>query len=737
MTCISRYASAAPFPLARSCSATRHRGSARVPSASRRTSRAILSRFDELSAAIGRLSVSDLETRGALRTGVLGLIDRVPAKEARACVSLRLVAEALRPDRDRGQRQPALHQAALSLLEAVRAYLASPKAGDRLSAIEGRERSTIAIMRNLPEASPALKPRTSDLIGLTERRPRSVVARAESLPALALPNDTDRSLLGDFCDEAFEYIESAEAALLVLEREPDNGEAAQTVMRAFHSIKGTAGFLKLDGLVALAHHGESLLGERRSRDGFAGRIAALSLRALDALRDTVKNLDASRDGEPLAYPSGFLGVLRELEDIDAEPGTSAAGPTGPRGATSASTARDGGATHSARVRLDRLDALVDAVGELVVAHWMIAQDPAAGRDHPELARKVAHAGKLVRDLHDMGMGLRMVPLRGTCNKLVRLARDLAHRAGKQVDCRVDGEMTELDRNMVELVADPLMHMVRNAIDHGIEPPDERQAHGKPAAGSLTLRATQMNGQVVVALSDDGRGLQRDRILERARARGLVHPGEVPSDADMLDLIFAPGLSTAEQVTDVSGRGVGMDVVRRNIQALHGRVDIQSTPGQGTTITLRVPLTLAITDGMLVRVGDERYIVPTTNVVVSFRPDRGALFTVGGRGEMVRLRHDVLPLVRLHRLLDVHGASEDPTAALLMVVGAGDRRCALLVDAILGQQQVVAKPVTAGAGHVPGISGAAILGDGRVGLILDVPQVLDLARRAQPNTQAVA
>ena len=706
-----------------------------MPPASRRTPRAILSRFDELSAAIGRLVVSDLETRGALRTDVLALIDHVPAREARACVSLRLVAEALRPDRDRGERQPALHRAALALLEAVRTYLASPKASDRLSLIEGPERSAIAIMRNLPEASPALKPRTSDLIGLTDRRPRSVVARADSLPALALPNDTDRSLVGDFCDEAREYIESAEAALLVLEREPDNGEAAQTVMRAFHSIKGTAGFLKLDGLVALAHHGESLLGERRHGDGFAGRISALSLRALDALRDTVKNLDASRNGAPLAYPPGFLDALRELEDIDAEPGAPAAEPAGPRAASA--PARDAGATHSARVRLDRLDALVDLVGELVVAHWMIAQDPASGHDHPERARKVAHAGKLVRHLHDMSMGLRMVPLRGTCNKLVRLARDLAQRAGKEVDCRVEGEMTELDRNMVELVADPLMHMVRNAIDHGIEPPEERQIRGKPAAGCLTLRATQMNGQVVVTLSDDGRGLQRDRILERAQARGLVGPGEVLNDADVLDLIFAPGLSTAQQVTDVSGRGVGMDVVRRNIQALHGRVDVQSTPGQGTTITLRVPLTLAITDGMFVRVGDERYIVPTTNVVVSFRPERSALFTVGGRGEMVRLRHDVLPLVRLHRLLDVPGACDDPAAALLMVVGAGERRCALLVDSIVGQQQVVAKPVTAGIGDVPGISGAAILGDGRVGLILDVPQVLELARRAQPNTQAVA
>ena len=710
-----------------------------MPKASHRTARSLLVRFDKLSVAIAQLGASDLETRGVLHADVMGVIERVPANEARACVSLRLVAEALRTDRDRGDRQAALHRAANSLLDAVRTYLASPTAANRLQLLEGPERSTIAIMRNLPESSPALKPRTSDLIGQPERPPRSAVARADALPPLSLPNDTDSTLLGDFCDEAREYIESAEAALLVLERAPGDGEAVQTVMRAFHSIKGTAGFLKLDGLVALAHHGESLLGERRRRDGFGGRVAALSLRALDALSGAIKNLDASRDGAPLAYPAGFLEVLRELEEFD----EAAAGPapvsSSARGFAPAVTARDAGTAHSARVRLDRLDALVDLVGELVVAHWMIAQDPASGRDHPELSRKVAHAGKLVRDLHDMSMGMRMVPLRGTCNKLVRLARDLAQRAGKDVDCRVDGEMTELDRNMVELVADPLMHMVRNAIDHGIETPDERTAAGKPSAGRLTLTATQVNGQVVIELRDDGRGLQRDRILQRAESRGIVRPGDQLSDADVLDLIFAPGLSTADHVTDVSGRGVGMDVVRRNIQALHGRVDVQSVAGEGTTITLRVPLTLAITDGMLVRVGAERYIVPTTNVVVSFRPERGALFTVAGRGEMVRLRKEVLPLVRLHRLLGVDGACDDPVSALLMVVGAAERRCALLVDGILGQQQVVAKPVTAGIGEVPGIGGAAILGDGRVGLILDVPQLFELARRAQPflATQAVA
>ncbi|HEY7877039.1 MAG TPA: chemotaxis protein CheA [Gemmatimonadaceae bacterium] len=692
-----------------------------------------------MSVALRTLGATDLVTRAALRDDVMRLIARVPAREARACVSLRLVAEAFRSDRDRGPRQPALHQSAHALLDAVRKYLTSPALRDRLALLESPERSTLAIMRGVPENSPTLQPRTSDLIGDADRKSRSDAERTGELTLFTLPEESDRALLGDFLDEAREYLESAEAAMLALERDPSDVEAAQVVLRAFHSIKGTAGFLKLDGVVALAHHGETLLADMRRRDiAFTGHTADLALQALDTLSDLVRRLDAARQGAPLVYPPGFQELLAALRHADGSPsprrGAAAGG--APEGA--GSPVRDAGGASSARVRLDRLDAMVDLVGELVVAHWMIAQDPDAGRAHPELARKVAHAGKLVRELHDMSMAMRMVPLRATCHKLLRLARDLAQQAGKQVRCEVEGEMTELDRNMVELVADPLMHMVRNAIDHGLELPEERAGLGKPMVGRLALCATQVNGQVIIELSDDGRGLQRERILDQARARGLVHADEQLADADILDLIFAPGLSTAEHVTEVSGRGVGMDVVRRNVEALHGRVDIRSTLGEGTTFTMRVPLTLAITDGMLVRVGEERYIVPTTNIVVSVRPERSALFTVGARGEMARLRQEVLPVVRLHRLLGVAGAREDPTAALLMVVSAGERRCALLVDAIVGQQQVVAKPATAGIGDVPGIAGAAILGDGCVGLILDIPRLMDMARRVPvADVQAVA
>jgi len=354
-------------------------------------------------------------------------------------------------------------------------------------------------------------------------------------------------------------------------------------------------------------------------------------------------------------------------------------------------------------------------------------DPAA-RD--ALARKVAHAGKIVRELQELAIGLRTVPLRPTVQKLSRLVRDVAARLGKEVDFVTEGEDTEVDRAVADGLGDPLVHMLRNALDHGLEPPDARAAAGKPRRGRVRLAARHAGGAVVVELSDDGRGLDRERIARKAVERGLIESDRGMSDAEVHALIFAPGFSTAEVVTDLSGRGVGMDVVRRELERVRGRVDIASAAGQGTTFTVRLPLTLAVADGMLVRVGDERYVVPTASVHMSFRPAPGALHTVAGRGEVVTLRGDVLPVVRLHTLFGVGGAEQDPARAILMLVGDGARRAALLVDELLGQQQVVVKALGDGIGRVPGLAGGAILGDGRVGLILDVPEVVALAERGE-------
>jgi len=378
--------------------------------------------------------------------------------------------------------------------------------------------------------------------------------------------------------------------------------------------------------------------------------------------------------------------------------------------------------------------LIDMVGELVIAQSMLAQDATVVQGiHHELSRKISHAGKIVRELQDLSMGMRMIPLKNTFQKMARLVRDVAKKCGKQVEFVTEGEDTEIDRNMVDFISDPLVHMVRNAVDHGIEKPDVRQEKGKAATGTVRLSAYHAGGDVVVELKDDGAGLDAEKLVAKAIAKNLIESDKGMSENEIFNLIFAPGFSTAETLTDVSGRGVGMDVVRRNIEAMRGRVEINSEKGKGSVFTIRLPLTLAITDGMLVRVGEEKYIVPTVNIQMSFQPNRKMISSVNGRGELVSLRGELMPVFRIHQLFEVQNAIEDPTKGLLMIVADGRRRCALLVDELLGQQQVVTKTLGQGIGKINGVSGGAILGDGCVGLILDTAEIVALARQ---NTNAV-
>jgi two-component system chemotaxis sensor kinase CheA len=315
--------------------------------------------------------------------------------------------------------------------------------------------------------------------------------------------------------------------------------------------------------------------------------------------------------------------------------------------------------------------------------------------------------------------------------MARLVRDLAAQQQKQVQLVVDGEETELDRNIVEELSDPLVHMIRNAVDHGIEMPAERVSRGKPAAGTIRLSAAHQRGGIVIEVRDDGKGLDRDRILAKARERGLVKPNASLSETEIFALIFAPGFSTAEIVTDVSGRGVGMDVVRRNIEKLRGKVEIQSIPGRGTTFTIVLPLTLAIIDGMLVGVGDDRYIIPTLSVRESFRPRPGMVTTVHERGEVVSVRGKLTPVLRLGDHLGTPGRAVDPTQGIIVVVESGDAARGLLVDQLLGKQEVVIKSLGETFRRQELLAGAAILGDGRVGLILDVDTLVKCQRANHP------
>ncbi len=570
----------------------------------------------------------------------------------------------------------------------------------------------------------------------------------------SLPAEADRELLTEFITESRELLETSESALLVLESNPEDLESVNAVFRAFHTVKGTSGFLGLQMASELAHLAESLLSRIRKKEvRLVGGYADLALRSLDMLKKIVDSVEFALKGAPLRRPDGYEDLKRVLSDPEnagvSEKISAESSPihepvqTQPEQTFDGSNQKEPQASErkesfarqstefesSIRVNTVRLDRLIDMVGELVIAQSMVAQDRRLieANSH-ELLRKVTHAGKIVRELQDLSMSLRMVPLRGTFQKIQRVVRDLARKSGKSVELYIDDAETEIDRHMVDILNDVLVHMARNAIDHGIELPDEREKCGKSRIGAVRLTAFQSGGSVVVEIKDDGRGLVREKILQKAIDAGLVDSDKTISDNEVYNLIFAPGLSTSEKITDVSGRGVGMDVVRKGVEALQGRVEIDSEPGSGSTFTVRLPLTLAITDGMLVRVGGERYIIPTISIHLCFRPQPESLSTVSGRGELVMLRGELMPVFRLHRLLNIQGAIEDPVKGLLVVVGDEERRCALLVDELLDQQQVVAKSLTKAMGKIPGVSGGAILGDGQVGLILDPGEVIAQARQ---------
>jgi len=380
------------------------------------------------------------------------------------------------------------------------------------------------------------------------------------------------------------------------------------------------------------------------------------------------------------------------------------------------------------VKLDtaKLDSLVDLVGELVIAQSMVVQNPdVQSIQSLPLARCLRQLSRITTELQRNAMSLRMVPIRAVFHKMNRLVRDLAAQQQKQVQLLLDGEDTELDRNIVEKLGDPLIHMIRNAVDHGLESSATRTAQGKPAQGTIRLSASHQRGGIVIRIQDDGKGLDRARIRAKAVERGLVGPDAELSESEIFGLIFLPGFSTAEKVTDLSGRGVGMDVVRRNIENLRGKIEIQSVLGQGTTFTILLPLTLAIIDGLLVGVGTDRYIIPTLSIRESFRPQPGMVKTVHEHGEVVNVRGRQTPLLRLGRHLGRPSKAVNPEDGIIVVVESGDAARGLLVDELIGKQEVVIKSLGQTFQHQNLLAGSAVLGDGWVGLILDVDTLVKM------------
>lgn len=444
-------------------------------------------------------------------------------------------------------------------------------------------------------------------------------------------------------------------------------------------------------------------------------------------------------GLDTAAPASAAAESEPETNVEAEaaPEPAPAKPAAPAKAESSAKSADGGKkggeSTSIRVPVAKVDQIINLVGELIITQSMlnqVAEDSETINDGA-LVTGLNLLQRTARDLQEAVMSVRMVPMDYVFSRFPRLVRDLAGKLDKDVELITEGKSTELDKGLTERIIDPLTHLVRNSLDHGIETPDRREAAGKPRTGRLTLSAQHQGGNILIEVIDDGGGLNRDKILEKARSSGLSVSDSM-SDDEVWQLIFAPGFSTAEAVSDVSGRGVGMDVVKRNIQAMGGHVEILSTPGQGTTTRIVLPLTLAILDGMSIKVGQEMFILPVSAVIESLQPRTEDLYSMAGGDVLLKVREDYLPVVAVHHALDVADAITDPTRAIAVIVQGEGRRYALLVDQLVGQQQVVVKNLETNYRKVPGVSAATILGDGSVALILDVADMHRLGQSKKEN-----
>ena len=584
--------------------------------------------------------------------------------------------------------------------------------------------------------------------------PPPVAAVAEdTVSPMTVNLDSDRELISEFINESQEHLQNIENSVLVLEDDPTNADTLNTIFRAFHTFKGGSGFLNLLPIQALAHELESLLdAARQHKLTINTDIINIILEGGDTLKkfttQILTQLNGDNAGQPIIVPTSSL--IARVKSILANPSAPIA--AAPKMVTPAPVAApvatqndekhasvssvssaatqtpDAKPAAAGFVKVDtgKLDALIDLVGELVISESMVVQDPELLKSPSRhLARNLGQLRRITSELQRTAMSLRMVPIKATFQKMNRLVRDLAAKQNKQVQLVLSGEDTELDRNIVEEISDPLVHMIRNAADHGVEGPEARTAKGKSAQGTIHLRAFHRGGNIVIQIQDDGNGLNKDKLLAKARQNGIVKPNETLSDKEIYNLIFAAGFSTAEKVTDISGRGVGLDVVRRNIEKLRGKVDIDTVLGGGTTFTIYLPLTLAIIDGMIVSVGSERYIIPTLTVRESFRPRAEMLSTLHERGEMVNVRGKLCPLLRLYQYFDQPTKVIEPTDGIVVVVESGDQTRCLMVDELIGKQEVVIKSLGGALKKNPSLAGGAVLGDGRVGLILNVDSLVKL------------
>jgi len=666
-----------------------------------------------------------------------------------------------------------------------------------------------------PESTEPEISRSDDTISVPDEGEIKEPAMIESENSEVAASSDDMQLtitpdmIQQFVNESEELLETAEEALLSLEKTPNNQELVSQAFRALHSFKGNSGFFGYTDLEEIGHEAETMLDKiREGQGGNDSDVFSLLLEILDFLRTGIAQV--TKGGIPnIPGKPGLINLMKaaaakmsggekkENEDIEVnqeeleldfsnkledrtaesedqvlsqlseseaekteepiavikqkETPTQLFGEERRSGtdrrtisdrrqdnSRQADDRRKGGrrATdqtvnqhQSVRVDVEKLDSLLDLVGELVISEAMVAENPdlkGVGVTLDRFEKSVRQLDKITRDLQGIVTSIRMIPLSSTFRRMIRLVRDLAQKANKKVDLEIIGEETEMDKTVIELINDPLIHIIRNCIDHGLETPEERKANGKPPLGRVILEAKYVGGEVWISIRDDGRGLNREKILKKAREKGVIpDDGSGLRDDEVWQIIFLPGFSTADKITDVSGRGVGMDVVRRNIENIHGKVDIRSEKGKGTTIVLRIPLTLAIIDGMLIRIGNIRYTIPIVDIRESWQPTAESITRLPDGQEIINNRGKLFPVVRLHKLFHVPSSYQELTKGIIIKAENEGKQICLFVDEMLGQQQIVIKGLPSYIGDMEYVSGCTIQGDGDISLIIDVAGIINM------------
>jgi len=574
------------------------------------------------------------------------------------------------------------------------------------------------------------------------------------------PLEQDKQLYLDFITEAKEHLDTIEPNIISLEENPRDKDIINAIFRPFHTIKGVSGFLGLDDINRLSHAAENMLDAARDNKFYMDKKAIdVILEVVDCLRAMIDDLaEEGRAGH--RFPVDEL--IKKIETIQEDRPKKIGEILTEKGVASPEMIKDAlaeqkekpdkkigeilitkhkvsskevtqalkeqkGITLTIKVDTRKLDNLIDMVGELVITQSMICQNPVLNTISEEsLSRSLSQLSRITSELQRNAMSLRMITIAQTFQRMIRLVRDLSKKTGKEVELLMSGEDTEIDKNMVEEIYEPLVHIVRNAIDHGIETPDERRKKGKKEKGIIYLKAYHKSGNIVIEVKDDGQGLNKEKILKRAKERGIIKEGNDLNDYKIINLIFKPGFSTKDEIDGVSGRGVGLDVVKNVIDKLRGKIEVYSSPDKGCNFIIKLPLTLAIIDGMVIKVEGERYILPTVSVQEVLKPDKAHYTTVSGKGEMIRIRDQLFPLVRLNQMFYPSSQRKAPWETLVILVENEGRKKCFLVDEILGRQEVVIKGLEGGVKNLKGIAGGTIMGDGRVGLILDIPGIFEMS-----------